>query len=110
VSGIDELDLGGCLYYDPNATGSFTDQINCSDDLEYLMECEHAACDVSCSTSENGYNACATEADDSASLCQTEYNAIYGAGSPCASVGSACFGGTNFQTGFTAVAKVMCEP
>ena len=106
---VDELDLGGCLYYDPGATGSFSDQISCSDDLEYLMECEHAACDVSCSTSQNGYGACATEADDDASLCQSEYNAVYGTSSPCASVGSECFQGTTFQSALADVAKVMCE-
>jgi hypothetical protein len=109
VSGIDELDLGGCLYYDPDATGSISNQLSCSDDLEYLMECEHAACDVSCSTSQNGYGACATEADDDASLCQSEYNAVYGASSPCASVGSECFQGTTFESALADVAKVMCE-
>jgi len=74
------------------------------------MECEHAACDAPCSgASINGYDACQTAADGNASLCKPEHDAVYGTGVACASVTSACFGGTDFQSAFTAVAQVMCE-
>jgi hypothetical protein len=111
VSKIDELDLGACLYDDPNATGTTSNITKCADDLEYLTECEHAACDAACSgASLGGYDACQTAADGSSSLCLTEYNNVYGTSSPCANVTSACFGGTDFPSAFTAIAQVMCEP
>ena len=73
------------------------------------MECEHAACDTSCSgdTSASAYSGCQTSADST--VCLSEYNAVYAAGVACSKVDSACFGGTDFQSGFTAVATVMCD-
>jgi hypothetical protein len=109
TSGIEEIDLGACLYDDLSATGSDSNIISCSDDLEYLMECEHAACDTSCSgdTSTAAYTGCQTSADST--VCLAEYNAVYATGAACSKVDSACFTGTDFESGFTAVATVMCD-
>jgi hypothetical protein len=111
VSSVVELDLGACISTDLLATGGSTDVKDCSADLEYLMECEHAACDAPCATDTNiaDYDACQSAADKDADLCKSEYDAVYGSGTPCTKVSSRCFGGTSFETAFTAVATVMCD-
>jgi hypothetical protein len=102
-SSVIELDIGGCLIQDGKSS-------TCAHDFEYLTECEHYYCGQSCyGNSFTHYQDCVTAADKN--QCLTEYNNVYVLASPCtASIfASTCLNWSDFQSGFLAVASVMCE-
>jgi hypothetical protein len=102
---VAEVNVAGCI-----ALGQGKN--NCSVQLEYLSECEHAACDGPCgSVGFDGYEACATEADNNGAICKPYAS---GVNSACASVtSSACdfppSSTLTFEQLFLDVAKVFCE-
>ncbi|MGO9711094.1 MAG: hypothetical protein ACLQBL_19695 [Polyangiaceae bacterium] len=98
-----ELDIGGCLVANGRSK-------NCAEAFDYLTECEHAACDTTCSGHTfSNYQTCATAADND--QCATYYNDVYVDTSPCSNslFSTTCLSWTTFEAGFLAIAGVMCE-
>ena len=97
---IININLGGCVILDGESS-------TCGKDLQYLSECEHAACDQSCAHSTfTDFESCQTAAD--ANECLTQSNAV---NSACGFVTSQCFSDptNDFEGQFLSVAKVFCE-
>jgi hypothetical protein len=99
-----ELNVGGCYALTGGSTA-------CAQSWQYLSECEHAACDGACGSTEDAYFSCSSATSAAGGACATHAtNSTTACATAPAAAKAACALKSTFEASFKSIAGAFCAP